>query len=109
MRKRDQYKQVQFAAYIGIDWADRKHAWALQTEAGERIEHGGLDHTPEAVELWAAELARRFSGRPIAVALEQSRGSLVFMLSKYAHLVLFPIHPTMSVNYRKGFRPSGQE
>ena len=56
---------------------------------------------------WAAELARRFSGRPIAVALEQSRGSLLFMLTKYAHLVLFPIHPATSVNYRKGFRPSG--
>jgi len=29
------------------------------------------------------------------------------MLSKYAHLVLFPLHPTTLVNYRKGFRPSG--
>jgi Transposase len=76
-------------------------------ENGKCIEHGGLDHTPEAVDLWAAELARRFGGRPIAVALEQSRGSLVFMLTKYAHLVIFPIPPTTSVNYRKGFRPSG--
>ncbi len=56
---------------------------------------------------WAAELARRFAGRPIAVALEQSRGSLVFMLTKYAHLVLFPVHPTTLSDYRKGFRPSG--
>ncbi len=29
------------------------------------------------------------------------------MLTKYAHLVLFPVHPALSVNYRKGFRPSG--
>jgi hypothetical protein len=29
------------------------------------------------------------------------------MLSKYAHLVLFPVHPNTLVNYRKGFRPSG--
>ena len=39
---------------MGIDWADQKHAWALQTEAGKDIEQGELDHTPEAVDLWAA-------------------------------------------------------
>ena len=107
MTKPDQQEQTEFAAFIGIDWADRKHAWALQVENGRCVEHGGLDHTPEAVDLWAAELARRFGGRPIAVALEQSRGSLLFMLTKYAHLVVFPVHPATSVNYRKGFRPSG--
>src|SRR5947209_2023139 len=46
-------------------------------------------------------------GRPIAIALEQSRGSLLFMLLKYEHRVLFPVHPSTLVNYRKGFRPSG--
>jgi hypothetical protein len=71
------------------------------------VERGDLDHTPEAVEAWAAELARRFEGRPIAVPLEQSRGSLLFMLTKYAHLVLFPVHPTTLSDYRKGFRSSG--
>ena len=98
--------ETDFAAYIGIDWADQRHAWALQTGAGS-IEQGDLDHTPEAIETWAGELARRFGEQPIAVALEQSRGSLVFMLSKYAHLVLFPVHPTTLVKYRQGFRPSG--
>ena len=29
------------------------------------------------------------------------------MLLKYEHLVLFPVHPSTLVNYRKGFRPSG--
>jgi hypothetical protein len=54
------------------------------------------------------ELGSRFAGRPIAVALEQSRGSsLLFMLTKYAHLALLPVHPTTLANYRKRFRPSG--
>jgi len=66
-----------------------------------------MAHTPEAVDQWAVELERRFAGRPIAVALEQSRGPLVFMLSEYAHLVLFPVHPSTAANYRKSFRPSG--
>ena len=77
----DEQKEAEFAAFMGIDWADRKHAWALQTDTGQNIEQGELDHTPEAVELWAAELARRFRGRPIAVSLEQSRWWLLFILS----------------------------
>jgi transposase len=100
-------EEPKFAALVGIDWADRKHAWALQVAGDSEIEDGELDHTPEAIELWAAELARRFSGRPIAVALEQARGSLLFMLTKYAHLVMFPVHGATLANYRKGFRPSG--
>lgn len=99
--------EPEFAAWVGIDWADRKHAWALQSPGAATLELGELDHTPEAVELWAAELARRFNGRPVAVALEQSRGSLLFMLTKYAHLVIFPVHGATLASYRKGFRPSG--
>jgi transposase len=97
---------TEFAAIIAIDWADQKHAWAMQTETS-KVETGTIDHTPEAIEVWAAELRMRFGGQSIAVALEQSRGALVFMLTKYDHLVIFPVHPTVLVNYRKSFRPSG--
>ncbi len=86
--------QLEFAAFVGIDWADRQHVWALRQAGSSTIESGQMDHTPEAVEQWAVNLAQRFAGRPIAVALEQSRGPLVFMLSKYAQLVLFPVHPS---------------
>ena len=80
---------TEFAALVAIDWADQNHAWALQAGTS-KVETGAIDHTPEAV----------------AVALEQSRGPLVFMLTKYEHLVIFPVHPTVLVNYRKSFRPS---
>ena len=96
----------EFAAHIGIDWADKEHAWSMQTADGQR-QRGRLKQTPEAIQAWAAELAQRFPGRRVAVALEQSRGSVVAMLSKYAHLVLFPIHSTVLKNYRKAFTPSG--
>jgi transposase len=97
----------QFAAFVAIDWADQKHAWMLQVAASPERQSGNIDHTPEAVEVWAAELRLQFGGRAIALAVEQSRGSLVFMLSKYEHLVIFPVHPTTLANYRKSFRPSG--
>lgn len=99
--------QLEFAAFVGIDWADRQHVWAVSAADSSRIEQGQVVHTPEAVDQWAVELEQRFDGRPIAVALEQSRGPLVFMLSKYAHLVLFPVHPSTAASYRKSFRPSG--
>jgi transposase len=99
--------ETEFAALVAIDWADQKHAWALQIHGSSDRETGAIDHTPEAVEVWAAELRLRFGGQPIAVALEQSRGPLVFTLTKYEHLVIFPVHPTVLVNYRKSFRPSG--
>jgi len=95
-----------YAAWIGLDWADRKHFWSLRTADG-KLERGQLDNTPEAVDLWAAELAQRFGGRPAAVALEQARGAVIGMLSKYAHIVLFPVHSTTLANYRKSFAPSG--
>jgi transposase len=98
---------TEFAAWVAIDWADQKHAWALEIPGSSKRESGSLDHTPEAVEVWAMELRRRFGGQRVAVALEQSRGPLVFMLTKYEHLVIFPVHPTVLVNYRKSFRPSG--
>ena len=98
--------QPVFAARIGIDWADKKHFWTMQTSDG-KIERGQLEHTPEAIELWVAGLAQRFSGQPIAVALEQSRGPLIAMLSRYRSLYLFPLHPNKLDSYRKSVYPSG--
>lgn len=95
-----------YAAWIGLDWADQKHDWAMRTADG-KSQRGELNNTPEAVETWAAELAQRFPGQPVALALEQSRGAVISMLCKYAHLVLFPVHSTTLANYRKAFSPSG--
>lgn len=96
-----------FAALVAIDWADQKHVWSMRTAAGER-QRGTLEQTPEAVELWALELNRRFGGAPVALALEQRRGALVVLLSKYAEqLHLYPVHPATLAQYRKAWHPSG--
>jgi transposase len=99
-------KEQPFAARIGLDWADQKHSWTMLTAEG-KLTRGELKHTPEDIELWATALARQFGGRPIALALEQSRGSLVAILSKYGHLHLFPLHPTKLAHYRKSVCASG--
>jgi hypothetical protein len=66
-----------FAAFVGIDWAERKHVFALQNSGPSKVEFGEIEHTPEAVDAWAMELSQRFGGQSVAVALEQVRGALV--------------------------------
>jgi len=99
--------EPEWAALAAIDWADRKNFWRLLPAGSRQSEAGELDNTPEAVEVWAANLQQRFGGRPIAVILEQTRGPLVYMLTKYPHLVLFPVHSTTAARYRQTFAPSG--
>jgi transposase len=84
-----------------------EHYWQLTTGEGATRESGQLLNTPEAIDTWAAELQARFPGKLLAVCLEQARGALVYQLSKYAHLVLFPVHPATLASFRQAFFPSG--
>ena len=93
--------------WLGIDWADQKHQWAMRIDGETRIRQGELAHTPEAVEQFVSGLALNYPGQRVAVALEQSRGALIFMLGKYEHLVLYPVHPNALDHYRKSVYPSG--
>jgi len=99
--------QAEVAAWLGIDWADQKHRWAMRVPGETSTQQGDLEHTPEAIELFFSTLAARFPGQRVAVALEQRRGALIFMLSKYEHLVLYPIHPNTLDHYRRSLYPSG--
>ena len=100
-------QEPHFAAFVGIDWADQKHVWCLQAAGLEKRESGELEHTPEVVEAWVGQLCQRFGNRPVAVAVEQSRGALVFMLAKYEPLHLFPVPSTMAASMRQALYPSG--
>ncbi len=100
---------LEFAAFVALDWGDQKHCWALlpAPSHGGGPERGELENTPEAIELWASLLADRFPGQPVAVALEQQHGAVVYMLRRHAGLVLFTVPPGMSAAYRRAFYPSG--
>jgi transposase len=94
-----------YTAYIGMDWADTKHDICLQAAGSTDLEFDCIPHRVDAIEQWAHELHSRFGG-PIAVALELSRGPIVYALQKYDFLVLFPINPMTLAKYRQAFRPS---
>jgi len=96
----------EFAAFIGIDWSDKKHDVYLVEAATGRKEFSIIKHSPQALNDWALQLRSRFAGQKLAVCLEQSRGPLIFALLKYDFLVLFPVHPKTLSSYREAFSPS---
>jgi len=96
----------EYAAYLGIDWADTKHDLCL-VDAPTGTKTGlVLKHTPEAIAEYFTCLRARYPGQKIAVALEQSRGPLLYALLQYDFLVLYPINPTTLAKYREAFTPS---
>jgi len=95
-----------FAAFVGIDWADTKHAVCLQTADSTKRECFQLEHTPEAIDAWVTTRRTRFNGQPVAMCLELNKGPLVSALRKYDFLVLFPINPLTLARYREAFTPS---
>jgi transposase len=100
-------ENVEIAAFVGLDWADQKHAVTLQEANGEERQRLDLDHTPEALQSWIQALRARFGGRPVAVAVEQSRGALIYALMHVDFLHLYPVNPQMLAKFRQAFYPSG--
>ena len=96
-----------FAAFLALDWADQKHAFSLLPAGAAKKETGTLEQKPEVLGPWVAQLRERFSGRPVAVAVEQSRGALIHALLEHDFLVLYPIHPTTVARFREAFKSSG--
>jgi transposase len=95
-----------FTAFVGFDWADKKHDFCLQATGTDQREFGTLDHSPETIAKWAYSLRDRFGGGPIAICLELAKGPLVYALQRYEFLVLFPVHPSTLAKYRQAFVPS---
>jgi hypothetical protein len=84
-----------YAAFVGLDWADRSHQVCLRAADSTRDEQSQLAHDPLALHTWAYELRARFPQGKIAVALEQTKGPLVYALSRHEHLELYPLNPAM--------------
>ena len=94
-------------AWVGLDWADQQHYGRLQAVGSSVIESFVLPQRPEALHDWVRELRTRFPFGRVAIAVEQSRGSLVYALMTYDFLVLYPVPPKTLADYRKAFFSSG--
>ena len=93
-------------AWIGLDWGDQKHSFALQ-EPGGQVQTGTLEHSAENLHRWLKELEQRFGGRPVQLGIETSRGAVIAALLQYPWLEIYPINPVTSARYRSAFTPSG--
>ena len=100
-------EKTDFAATIGLDWADQKHDLWIQPADGSKAEHLRLDQTPEALHEWVAKLRERFGHRPVAIGIETSRGPVISAFLAYDFLVLFPVNPKALKDYRAAFSVSG--
>jgi transposase len=96
----------QYAACLGIDWADKKHDLCLLETATGKKTRLVLPHTPQAINEYFTGLRAGYPGQQIAVGLEQSRGPLLFALLQFDCLVIYPINPTTLAKYRQAFSPS---
>jgi hypothetical protein len=99
--------EKQFAAHIGLDWADEKHDYCLQDAASQKLEYGSFKHTPLLIDQWVSGLRKRFNHRPVAICLELKSGPIVSCLSKYDFITLFFVAPQALASYRKVFTQSG--
>ena len=96
-----------FSAFVGIDWADKKHDLCVAAQDDDNPTYSIIDHTPEDLQSWVVELRKNYPHGQIAVALEQSKGALIYNLLGYEFLTLFPINPKSLARFRESFTPSG--
>ncbi len=88
---------------IGIDWADKKHDYALEDGT-----LGEFSNTPEGISDFITRIRAKYQGKRIAICLEQTHGSLIYALLECDDLVLFPINPGQLANFRKALHPGGK-
>jgi transposase len=91
---------------IGIDWADREHAFHLIDAQGNELA-GDFEQTPEAIDDWVAMLRNKYPQAIFRVCVEQSKGALISALLMHADIHIFPINPTQLANYRKAMSHGG--
>jgi len=102
----DTLNTTSFTAFIGIDWADAKHDICIQSAADDdEREFDVIPHKVELIDEWACTMRQRF-GSPIAVAVELSKGPIVYALQKHDCFVIFPVNPSTLARYREAFQPS---
>src|SRR5258708_35844809 len=93
-------QNVEIAAFVGLDWADQKHVVTLQEANSDQRQRFTLDQTPEALQSWIQLLRNRFAGRPVAIAVEQKRGALIYALMHVDFLHLYPVNPQTLAQFR---------
>jgi hypothetical protein len=97
--------KTNYKAFVGIDWANDKHDLCIQDPSTGKREFSIIKHDVNEIDKWVKGLYKRF-GAPIAVAVELTKGPIVYALQRYEFVVIVPINPTTLAKYRTAFKPS---
>jgi hypothetical protein len=96
-----------FAAFIGLDWSDKKQVYTLRETARPGLLQRGSFTVAQARD-WVASLRQRFAPQRVAVAIEAGRSLLMCVLMEHVDFIeLYPIPTNAAASYRKSFVPSG--
>ena len=93
--------------WVGLDWADKQHCLVVRTSVGGAPQQHLVEHKPEALDSWFLQLRQKHPTGRIAVAIEQSRGPVLYALMKYDFLAIYPVNPRCLADYRRAFKLSG--
>jgi len=99
-------QHVQSSILVGIDWADRTHAFHLVGPDGVVVS-GNLEQSPESIETWLLGLQSKYPNARLDICLETSRGALINALLQYPLVTVYPVNPDALANYRKAFNHGG--
>ena len=98
--------KLKYAAYVGLDWAEKKHDVCVQIGNDEKRTYNVIEHNPEAIEQWLVDLHNQVKGN-IAVVLELNKDPIVYALQNYSFVTVYPIHGLTLARHRKAIFPSG--
>lgn len=90
---------------VGIDWADKVHAWHSVDPNGN-VGHGELGQSPTEIAKWIASIRQRCPDAKIEICIETSRGALVNALLEH-DVIVYPINPNALASYRKSHAHGG--
>ena len=94
-----------FAATIGLDWADQRHAICIRHHDTGQREVITLAHQPAELEAWITQLRSRHHGRRVALAVEHGRSAVLYALLEHQDFItLFPVPPQAIHAYRQAVR-----
>jgi len=93
--------------WIGLDWADQKHALSVLTPGGRKAQRHQVEHKPAALDEFFLKLRQQHPQSVLAVCIEQARGPVIYALMKHAFLRIYPINPRSLADFRRALGVSG--
>jgi len=100
------HKTKKFAAFVGLDWADKKHDVSIWAPDSAPVHHE-IQNTPESLNDWLQSLRKQYPDGQIALCFEGSKSGLLFHLMGYDFVTIFQVNPKSMARFREAFTPSG--